>query len=45
MIILDSDLVFLKKIFIGKLESTNNKIENYFGNTLDKHTNRIYRTL
>ena len=37
-------LVFLEKPFIGKLESTNNKIENYFGNTLDKHTKRIYRT-
>ena len=24
------------------LESTNNKLENYFGNTLDKHTKRIY---
>ena len=37
-------LIFLKKPFIGKLESTNNKIENYFGNTLDKHSKRIYRT-
>ena len=37
-------LVFLEKPFIGKLESTNNKLENYFGNTLDKHTKRIYRT-
>ena len=37
-------LVFLEKPFIGKLESTNNKIENYFGNTLDKHTKRIYKT-
>ena len=25
-------LVFLEKPFIGKLESTNNKLENYFGN-------------
>lgn len=37
-------LVFIEKPFIGKLESTNNKLENYFGNTLDKHTKRIYRT-
>ncbi|WP_295592421.1 hypothetical protein [uncultured Methanobrevibacter sp.] len=37
-------LIFLEKPFIGKLESTNNKIENYFGNTLDKHTKKIYRT-
>lgn len=37
-------LVFLEKPFIKKLESTNNKLENYFGNTLDKHTKRIYRT-
>ena len=37
-------LVFLEKPFIGKLESTNNKLENYFGNTLDKHTKKIYRT-
>ena len=37
-------LVFLEKPFIGKLESTNNKLENYFGNTLDKQTKRIYKT-
>ena len=37
-------LVFLEKPFIKKLESTNNKLENYFGNTLDKHIKRIYRT-
>ena len=37
-------LVFIEKQFIGKLESTNNKLENYFGNTLDKHTKRIYKT-
>lgn len=37
-------LIFLEKPFIKKLESTNNKIENYFGNTLDKHTKRIYKT-
>ena len=37
-------LIFLEKSFIGKLESTNNKLENYFGNTLDKQTKRIYIT-
>lgn len=37
-------LVFLEKDHIGKLESTKNKLENYFGNTLDKHAKRIYRT-
>ena len=37
-------LIFLEKPFIKKLKSTNNKLENYFGNTLDKHTKRIYRT-
>ena len=36
-------LVFLEKPFVWKLESTSNKLENYFGNTLDKHTKRIYR--
>lgn len=35
-------LVFIKKLFIGKLESTNNKLENYFENTLDKLTKIIY---
>lgn len=38
-------LVFLKKPFIGRLESTNNKLENYFGKTLDKHAKKIYITL
>ena len=37
-------LVFLEKPFIGKLESTNDKLENFFGNVLDNHTKRIYRT-
>lgn len=37
-------LIFLEKPFIKKLESTNNKLKNYFGNTLDKHTKRICRT-
>lgn len=37
-------LIFLEKSFIGKLESTKNKIENYFGNALDKHAKRIYGT-
>ena len=32
-----------KKPSIGKLENTNNKLENYFRNTLDKHK-KIYRT-
>lgn len=35
-------LLVLEKPFIEKLESNNNKIKNYFGNTLDKHTKRIY---
>ena len=35
-------LVFLEKPFIGKLESTNDKLENFFGNVLDNHTKRIY---
>lgn len=37
-------LIFHEKPFIGKLEITNNKLENYLENTLDKHTKRIYRT-
>ena len=37
-------LKFLENPFKGKLEGTNNKLENYLGNTLDKHTKRIYRT-
>ena len=35
---------FLEKPLIGKLESTNNKLENCFWNMLDKDTKRIYRT-
>lgn len=30
-----------RKTIHSKLESTNNKIEHYFGNALDKHTKRI----
>ena len=33
-------LIFLEKLFITKLESTINKIENFFSNALDK---KIYR--
>ena len=35
---------FLLKKHNGKLDSTDNRLENYFGNTLDKHIKRIYRT-
>ena len=35
-------LFFIKNEFKGKLERTNNKTENYPGNTLNKHTKRIY---
>ena len=27
-----------------KLDSTDNKLENYFGNTLNKHIKKIFRT-
>ena len=37
-------LKFLETPFKEKLERTNNKLENYLGNTLDKHTKKIYRT-
>ena len=37
-------LKFLENPFKGKLEGINNKIENYLGNTLDKHSKKIYRT-
>ena len=37
-------LKFLENPFKEKLERTNNKLENYLGNTLDKHTKKIYRT-
>ena len=35
---------FLKKEHKDKLEPTDNKLENYFGNTLSKHIKKIYRT-
>lgn len=35
---------FLKKDYNNKLDSTDNKLENYFGNTLSKHVKKIYRT-
>ena len=34
---------FLKKEFKEKLDSTDNKLENYFGNTLNKHIKKIFR--
>ena len=37
-------IIFLEKDFKGKLDSTNNKIENYFGNTLPKRIKNIFRT-
>ena len=35
---------FLKKEYKDKLDSTDNKLENYFGNTLSKHIKKIFRT-
>ena len=35
---------FLKKEHKTKLDCTNNKLENYFGNTLSKHIKKIFRT-
>ena len=35
---------FLQKEYKGKLDSTDNKLENYFGNTLGKHIKKIFRT-
>lgn len=35
---------FLIKEFKKKLDSTDNRLENYFGNTLDKHIKKIFRT-
>ena len=35
---------FLTKEYKGKLDSTDNKLENYFGNTLSKHIKKIFRT-
>ncbi len=29
---------------MGKLDSTDNKLENYFGNTLNKDIKKIFRT-
>ena len=36
--------MFLYEGNIGKLEPTNNKIENYFGNTLPRWIKNIFRT-
>ena len=38
-------LVFLDNNVNGRLESTNNKVENYIGNILDKSKKKIFRTL
>ena len=35
---------FLTKEYKGKLDNTDNKLENYFGNTLNKHIKKIFRT-
>ena len=35
---------FLTKEYKGKLDSTDNKLENYFGNTLNKYIKKIFRT-
>lgn len=35
---------FLIKEFREKLDSIDNRLENYFGNTLDKHIKKIFRT-
>ena len=35
---------FLRKEYKGKLDGTDNKLENYFGNTLNKHVKKIFRT-
>ena len=35
---------FLTKEYKGKLDRTDNKLENYFGNTLNKHIKKIFRT-
>lgn len=37
-------IVFLQNEFKGKLDYTNNKIENYFRNTLPKSIKKIFRT-
>ncbi|WP_042694879.1 hypothetical protein [Methanobrevibacter oralis] len=38
-------LKFLENPFKGKLEGINNKIENYLGNTLDKHSKKFIELL
>ena len=38
-------LVFLEKNVKNRLESTNNKVENYIGNILDKSKKKIFRTV
>ena len=35
---------FLKKEYKQKLDNTDNKLENYFGTTLNKHIKKIFRT-
>ena len=35
---------FLKKEHEDKLDATDNKLENHFGNTVSKHVKKIYRT-
>ena len=35
---------FLQDKYKEKLDSTDNKLENYFGNTLNKHIKKIFRT-
>ena len=37
-------ILFLQKDYLGKLDSTNNKVENYFGNTLPRRVKNIFRT-
>ena len=37
-------ILFLQKDHLGKLDSTNNKVENYFGNTLPRRVKNIFRT-
>ena len=38
-------LRFLEKDYKNKLDSTNNKLENYNGNTMPKYEKRYYRTM
>jgi len=37
-------LKFLEKNYKDKLESTNNKLENFNGNTMPKYEKRSYKT-